>query len=160
MRRSIDSRWPKCDGQVKLFSRQTLLRFESGKFSQRNRKWLYSRLLKVYACNRTSGITSDPMLWGSLILQPSGDSCRWTQEYAYIILFLFPSLATALKSGTWMILIFFFMVWQPVVGQGFFVIEPSRSHSDTPHPLGRTPLDERSVRRRDLYLTKHNYHKR
>ena len=28
------------------------------------------------------------------------------------------------------------------------------------HTLGRTPLDEGSVRRRDLYLTTHNIHKR
>jgi hypothetical protein len=28
------------------------------------------------------------------------------------------------------------------------------------HTLGRTPLDERSALRRDLYLTKNNIHKR
>ena len=33
------------------------------------------------------------------------------------------------------------------------------SHSDT-HILGMTPLDEGSARRRDLYLTTHNIHKR
>jgi hypothetical protein len=33
--------------------------------------------------------------------------------------------------------------------------------SDTKtHTLGRTPLGERSARRRDLYLTPHNTHKR
>ena len=34
------------------------------------------------------------------------------------------------------------------------------SHSDTPHKIGRTPLDEWSVRCTDLYLTKHNTHNR
>jgi hypothetical protein len=34
------------------------------------------------------------------------------------------------------------------------------SHSTTHTTLGRTPLDERSARRRDLYLTTDNIHKR
>jgi hypothetical protein len=50
---------------------------------------------------------------------------------------------------------FFSMAQQPLVGQGL-IIEASQSHSDT---LGRTPLDEWSARRRDLYLTTHNTHK-
>ena len=33
------------------------------------------------------------------------------------------------------------------------------THNDTP-PVGRTPLDELSARRRDLYLTTHNTHNR
>jgi len=45
---------------------------------------------------------------------------------------------------------FFFMVRQPPVGQGLFNIEASPSHLDTP------PLDERSVRLRDLFLTTHS----
>jgi hypothetical protein len=43
-------------------------------------------------------------------------------------------------------------------GHGLLIIEASRSHSDT--PLGRTPLDEWSARRRDLYLTTHNTYER
>ena len=50
---------------------------------------------------------------------------------------------------------FFFMAQQPLMGQGLVVLEASRSHSDTP-----PPLDEWSARRRDLYLTTHNTHKR
>ena len=50
---------------------------------------------------------------------------------------------------------FFFMAQQPLLGQGLVVLEASRSHSDTP-----PPLDEWSARRRDLYLTTHNTHKR
>ena len=38
------------------------------------------------------------------------------------------------------------------MGQDRLIIEASRSHSDT-QTLGWTPLDEWSVRRRDLYLT-------
>jgi hypothetical protein len=41
---------------------------------------------------------------------------------------------------------------QPLVGQGFHIIVASRSRSDTPHSR-RTPLDEWSARRKDLYLT-------
>ena len=46
---------------------------------------------------------------------------------------------------------------QPLMGQDLLVIEASRSHSDTP-TLGRTPLDERSARRRDF--TTHDTHNR
>jgi hypothetical protein len=54
---------------------------------------------------------------------------------------------------------FLSMAQQPLLGQGLRVIEVSRSHSRHT-TLGRTPLDEWSARRRDLYLTKHNTHKR
>ena len=47
---------------------------------------------------------------------------------------------------------------QPLLGQGLLIVKASQSHSDT-HALGRTPLEECSVRRRDLYLTTHNIHK-
>jgi hypothetical protein len=39
---------------------------------------------------------------------------------------------------------------QPLVGQTLLIIEASRSHSDTPHSVGR----------KDLCLTTHNTHKR
>jgi hypothetical protein len=44
------------------------------------------------------------------------------------------------------------------VGQGFLIIEASRSHSFRHTAFGRTPLDEWSARRRDLYLTIYNTH--
>jgi len=44
--------------------------------------------------------------------------------------------------------------------EGLLCIEASRSHSVIHTTLGSTPLDEWSARRRDLYLTKHNIHKR
>ena len=34
------------------------------------------------------------------------------------------------------LLIFSFIVQQPLVGEGFLIIETSRSHSDTPHSVG------------------------
>ena len=40
------------------------------------------------------------------------------------------------------------------LGPSLLIVESSRSHSDTP------PLNEWSVRRRELYLTIHNTHKR
>jgi hypothetical protein len=54
--------------------------------------------------------------------------------------------------------IIFPMAQQPLVGQGLLLIEASRSHSFRHITLGRTPLDEWSARRRDLYLTTHNTH--
>jgi hypothetical protein len=52
------------------------------------------------------------------------------------------------------------MVQQHLVGQGLLIIEASRSHSFRHSTFGRTPLDEWSARRRDLYQTTHNTHKR
>jgi len=43
------------------------------------------------------------------------------------------------------------MAQQPLLDQGLLIGEASRSHSDT--PLGRTPLDELSAPRKNLYLT-------
>jgi hypothetical protein len=52
-----------------------------------------------------------------------------------------------------------FLAPQPPVGQGLLVHYVSRSHATT-HHIGRTPLDEWSAHRRDLYLTTHNTHDR
>ena len=52
------------------------------------------------------------------------------------------------------------MVQQPLVGQGLLTIEASLSNSVRLATLGRTPLQEWSARRRELYLTTHNNHKR
>jgi hypothetical protein len=49
---------------------------------------------------------------------------------------------------------------QPLMSQDLLIIEVSRSHTFKHTALGRTPLDEWSARRRDLYLTTHNTHKR
>jgi len=42
--------------------------------------------------------------------------------------------------------------WTPLVRLNFLTVGVPRSHSDTPHSSGRTPLDKWSARRRDLYL--------
>ena len=47
-----------------------------------------------------------------------------------------------------------------LLGQDLLIIEDSRSHSVRNTTIGRTPLDEWSTRRRDLYLTTHNAHNR
>jgi hypothetical protein len=53
------------------------------------------------------------------------------------------------------ITLFSFMARQPLLGQGLLTVEASRS--DVRHPtLGRTALNEGSVRRRDHYLITHN----
>jgi hypothetical protein len=62
-----------------------------------------------------------------------------------------------LSRKHWTINIFSSVVQQPLVGQGLLIIEASGSHLGT--TLGRTPLDEWSARRRDLYLTTHSTQK-
>jgi len=49
-------------------------------------------------------------------------------------------------------LFFFTIAKQPPVGQGLPVFEDSWAHAVRHTSLGRTPLDEWSARRRDLYL--------
>jgi len=47
-----------------------------------------------------------------------------------------------------------------LVGQGLLIIEASNSHSFRHTTLDKTPLNEESARRTDLYLPQHNSHKR
>ena len=54
----------------------------------------------------------------------------------------------------------FFYGATAAVGQGLLIADASRSHSIRNITLCRTPLDEGSARRRDLYLTTHNTRKR
>ena len=61
-----------------------------------------------------------------------------------------------LQNGVYL---FTFMARQPPAGLSLLSVEVSRSHSETPQ-LGRTPLDEWSALRRNLYLTSHNTDKR
>jgi hypothetical protein len=69
------------------------------------------------------------------------------------VLFIFAFLVTNGSSSQG----FLFMAQQPLVGQGLHVIDGLRLHSISHTTLGRTPAD---VRHRDLYLTRHNTHKR
>ena len=63
------------------------------------------------------------------------------------------------RFGGYIMSDFFFYISQPpIVGLDLPIVEISRSHSDT--TFGRTPLDEWSARRRDLYLTTTITHKR
>jgi hypothetical protein len=52
------------------------------------------------------------------------------------------------------------MKQQPLVGKGLLITEASLPHTATHTTLGKTPLDEWSAQRKDLYLTTHNIHKR
>jgi hypothetical protein len=49
---------------------------------------------------------------------------------------------------------------QPLMSQDLLIVKASWSHSVRHTSLGNIPLDEWSARRRDLYLTTHNNHKR
>ena len=59
---------------------------------------------------------------------------------------------------------FFSMAHRALIGQGLRIFEASLSHTHahthTHTHLGKTPLDERSARRRDLSLTTDNNHNR
>ena len=55
--------------------------------------------------------------------------------------------------------IFFSVALRPNAGHGLLILEVSRSHT-TRTTVGRTPLDEWSDLRRNLYLTTHNTHNR
>jgi hypothetical protein len=52
------------------------------------------------------------------------------------------------------------MARQPYMGLGLLVSSRFHDHTFRHTTLGRTPLDEGPARRRDLYLTSHNTHKR
>ena len=64
-----------------------------------------------------------------------------------IFLFLIPDL-------------FFFPVALRPNASHYLILEVSGSHTQRRITVGRTPLDEWSARRRDLYLTTHNTHNR
>jgi len=53
-----------------------------------------------------------------------------------------------------------FVALRTNAGHGLLIHEISRSRTITHHSRCRTPLDEGSARRRDLYLTTHNTHNR
>jgi hypothetical protein len=125
-----------------------------------NIKWLCSRALKALClqlCFRNYVRSDIPRLGNTpaFRLQLSLDS-RIRLHYFISVSVISDSVETLNMN----ILDFFFMVRQPVVEQGLLVIQSSRSHSDTLHSLGRTPLDEWSARRGDLHLTTHICHKR
>jgi hypothetical protein len=61
---------------------------------------------------------------------------------------------------SFLFVLIFFMACQPPVGQGLFSLSKLHDHTQTHTTLGRTPLDERSARHRDFYLTTHSSHKR
>ena len=50
---------------------------------------------------------------------------------------------------------FFYGACSPVVDYGLLILEVFRHHTRRHTTVGRTPLDEWSARRRDLYLTTH-----
>ena len=58
------------------------------------------------------------------------------------------------------IIVLFFMVQQPLMGQGLLIIEASWLQSNTHTTLSRTPPDKWSSWHRDLYLTTDNTHNR
>jgi hypothetical protein len=55
-----------------------------------------------------------------------------------------------------LIIVCFFSARQQPVDQGLLSQEVSRSHTQRLTSVGRTSQDERSARRRNLYLTTHN----
>jgi len=58
------------------------------------------------------------------------------------------------------LIIFFSVALRPNTGHGLLILEVFLDHTQRRSTVGRTPLDEWSARRRDLYLTTHNTHNR
>ena len=58
------------------------------------------------------------------------------------------------------VLFFFYGACSPIAGYGPLILWGFRDHTQRHTTVGRTPLDEWSTRRRDLYLTTHNTHNR
>jgi hypothetical protein len=56
--------------------------------------------------------------------------------------------------------LFLSVALRPNAGHGLLNLEVFLDHTQRHTTVGRTPLDERSVRRRDLYQTTHNTHNR
>ena len=56
--------------------------------------------------------------------------------------------------------IFFSVALQPNADHGLLIFVRFLDHTQRRSTVGRTPLDEWSARRRDLYLTTHNTHNR
>jgi hypothetical protein len=61
-------------------------------------------------------------------------------------------------SASWRVL-FFPTIPQPCVDVGFFIVEVSQSHSETPHSVGLLWTSDQPVRN-NLYLKTHNTHNR
>jgi len=55
---------------------------------------------------------------------------------------------------------FFSVALQPNTGHGLLILVRILDHTQRRTTVGRTPLDEWSVRRTDLYLTAYNTHNR
>ena len=88
-----------------------------------------------------------------------------------LIMHIFGTVVTMADSLDWIYVrlyppyeVFFFvclfLAWQPPVGQSLLIHEVSSSHTQRRTTVGRISLEEWSVRRRDLYLTKHDTHNR
>jgi len=117
----------------------------------------------VMVCTAFTGLrtgTSGELLWPRKWTL----ECRASQDNYYLP----ESLLTVLRGITWLsseiswavILdpFFFYLAHHPQWARASLFTRISRSHSTTQH--SRTPLDKSSTRRRDLFLTIHNTHKR
>ena len=64
------------------------------------------------------------------------------------------------RTLDFIVLFLFCVALRPHAGHGLLILEVSRSHTQRRITVSRTPLDERSARRRVLYLTTRNTHNR
>jgi len=103
-----------------------------------NCKLYYQQLHLKYLCNLSRHWLHPPWGWHDRV-----ETCRSVIICEIIIHLL---------------VYFSLMALRPNARHGSLIHEVSRSHRHT--TVGRTPLDEWSVRRRDLYLTTHNSHNR
>jgi len=97
--------------------------------------------------------------WNKVCEQHMGPLSRWIVRSITKGLDFFSSKNNILQLPTFYSFTSFSVALRPNAGHGLLILEVSRSHTTTP-TVGRTPLDEWSARRRDLYLTTHNIHNR
>jgi len=87
-------------------------------------------------------------------------TCLWSQLSVLVFYSLIPVRTSLYLSYAAPPPYFFFCHGATnLVRQGFLIVEDSWSHSGRHTALGRTPLDEWTAWRTDLYLTTHNTYK-
>jgi hypothetical protein len=123
-----------------------------------------AELIKVWICSST--LPSILIAW-CLNNHINNFTCItfWPLTFTWIILIsLSPTSEKTHRVAITMLIVYFLgifsMAQQPLEGQVLLIIEALRSHLFRHTTQGRTPLDKWSARLRDLYLTKHNTHKR
>jgi len=116
--------------------------------------WRYSGTWRTVAWNK--GAAGRPTFRRNLV-SPSSIQSSALQTFSFVEPFSRLKYFMAPHPCFWYGNIFSPMAQQPLASQGFLIIQALLSQSRTHTSLGRSPLDECSARRRDLYLTQQTH---